>query len=70
MKKIYQSDKITITSKKGMEHGQEADMADEVFDACLGGWRSFANHLEPKAKREFYRKLRTNLKEIIDNFLK
>ena len=68
---VYVSDKIRIYSKDEMEFGQEGDMADEVFNASVKGWRAFLEHIVPgPEKTKLISRIKANANEILDNFLK
>jgi hypothetical protein len=62
--KIYEDENIILYSKKGIEHGYEAEAADSTFCAALIGYKTFASHLKEPMK--FWEEVKFGNKELME----
>ena len=61
--KIYQDENIIVYTKKELEVGKEAEIADSLIVAAFQGYMTFASHL--KNPKDFYKEVKFGIKEMV-----
>lgn len=65
--KLYEDKDIVVYTKRELEVGQEADVADSVLICAFQGYKTFAGHL--KEKEKFYNEVKANILKKFDELV-